>query len=628
MGDSDKIVLCGAVAIEPSAGLSVESLPSLPHSDSTMETDSPSNVSDDKDENSLGNSENSPDRNSENEEQIEDSSGAASSGSSKWTLVDRSNQRKQKQLDKKAVSVASSANDFGGFSLYQQGDSRFNSFGRPRFNSSDRSDESSQDYLGLGARPKYSDMTGGNDCGNGFASNEGNGIGQFTDASSIVIIKPIGNEEAAEEFVFNSPFRKSLLDKSLFKSVGIVKVSPNFAKKLVSVQVEDPTRVHELCRIDRLGDLPVSCYLPFNSRVKSAVITQIHPRVKAEYIAEALKEQDYEVERVVRLTRKENGHRVDAYCVRVDFLLGDEILPETVSIDYSFHKVRPFNHLPLQCGKCQRFGHSTDFCKSRVATCGKCSGKHKTEDCTANQMEKCANCSGPHKSYAKICPKYKERVQIDNFARSNNISYADAAKFARSSNNGLKPTNVASQSDSNSQQTSVEQTPTDKVSQEIQKKGESQENPPPAPTPEKVIVKVDRSTQTEAEISTQTEEVPETPEVTTPAPDTEDVVSGMLASDDFAFFLAKIISITQAKNPKNLSTKLKEAARQFRETLKSKAQAKKGELKRKSPEDPPSSGNEAGASKNIPVRVPLSPVNQSSDPKRKKHFTHHGSAET
>ena len=66
--------------------------------------------------------------------------------------------------------------------------------------------------------------------------------------------------------------------------------------------------------------------------------------------------------------------------------------------------------LIVQCKKCQRYGHTQNFCK-RDPKCVKCAGDHLTVDCTKPkklQNPKCANCGESHPASYRGCVIAKE----------------------------------------------------------------------------------------------------------------------------------------------------------------------------------------------------------------------------
>lgn len=80
---------------------------------------------------------------------------------------------------------------------------------------------------------------------------------------------------------------------------------------------------------------------------------------------------------------------------------------------------RHINRSPvLQCRRCQKWGHSTNNCRSKPI-CTKCGAQHWTKDCTTVDKEKeethqnikCANCQGNHLAFSKDCPAYLKRLE-------------------------------------------------------------------------------------------------------------------------------------------------------------------------------------------------------------------------
>ena len=67
---------------------------------------------------------------------------------------------------------------------------------------------------------------------------------------------------------------------------------------------------------------------------------------------------------------------------------------------------------PLQCYKCQGFGHKAISCFVKPK-CVKCANEHLTKDCNSENtlIPKCANCKEEHTANYKQCPKYVKYVQ-------------------------------------------------------------------------------------------------------------------------------------------------------------------------------------------------------------------------
>ncbi len=76
-----------------------------------------------------------------------------------------------------------------------------------------------------------------------------------------------------------------------------------------------------------------------------------------------------------------------------------------VKIGYMSYKVEKFIKQPIQCYKCNKFGHLAKKC-SNVQVCSKCSGDHSHNECVAQQL-KCSNCGEAHSSFDRSCSVYK-----------------------------------------------------------------------------------------------------------------------------------------------------------------------------------------------------------------------------
>ena len=125
------------------------------------------------------------------------------------------------------------------------------------------------------------------------------------------------------------------MDKSAFKLAHLVTVSPNLVKKQVIVEVAHKRKVEELRKIEKLGNVNVKCFLPFNDRIKS--------NFRCTSFSFGRLRQNRYLRKDMNLT---DASRINSYCMRVYFLLGDS-LPSHINIDHHSHKVQPFNHSPL-----------------------------------------------------------------------------------------------------------------------------------------------------------------------------------------------------------------------------------------------------------------------------------------
>ncbi len=75
---------------------------------------------------------------------------------------------------------------------------------------------------------------------------------------------------------------------------------------------------------------------------------------------------------------------------------------------------------PIQCKRCQRYGHTKSYCKSPYI-CVKCGGNHDNRECTKAPETKplCGLCGGDHTANYRGCPKYKAFAKITSKENNN-----------------------------------------------------------------------------------------------------------------------------------------------------------------------------------------------------------------
>lgn len=68
----------------------------------------------------------------------------------------------------------------------------------------------------------------------------------------------------------------------------------------------------------------------------------------------------------------------------------------------------------IQCFKCSKFGHKSEYCQANKLSCPNCAGNHQLKDCLLSHVPKCSNCSSlktvggtDHSSWDVRCPYRK-----------------------------------------------------------------------------------------------------------------------------------------------------------------------------------------------------------------------------
>ena len=92
-------------------------------------------------------------------------------------------------------------------------------------------------------------------------------------------------------------------------------------------------------------------------------------------------------------------------------------------VRYHCEEYRPQKE-PVQCYKCQKFGHTTKDCRDTKDTCRKCGGSHRTSDCS-QEARRCSNCQGSHPTTYPGCPA---RKAADAEKRTQALTYAQATR--------------------------------------------------------------------------------------------------------------------------------------------------------------------------------------------------------
>lgn len=126
--------------------------------------------------------------------------------------------------------------------------------------------------------------------------------------------------------------------------------------------------------------------------------------------------------------------------------------PEKILLGYTNYHIDKYIPNPMRCGKCCRWGHSTQHCRGSLI-CGKCSEKgHKHTLCTSNII-RCPNCKGNHQVNSNDCPQYQLEVKACHMQADHNISFSEARKAVH--NNTRNPQHNSTNSN-NLSQTQVE----------------------------------------------------------------------------------------------------------------------------------------------------------------------------
>ncbi|CAH0547301.1 unnamed protein product [Brassicogethes aeneus] len=135
-----------------------------------------------------------------------------------------------------------------------------------------------------------------------------------------------------------------------------------------------------------------------------------------------------------RIQTKKDGKLIDTPTHIITF--NSPVLPKKINAAFHRLEVRPYIPNPLRCFKCQKFGHTTDKCESKVQICTCGQPPHEGTPCTL--PIKCVNCSGDHPARSRSCPVYPEEAAIQKIKTLDKVTYF-AAKRRHNMSKNINP---------------------------------------------------------------------------------------------------------------------------------------------------------------------------------------------
>lgn len=223
----------------------------------------------------------------------------------------------------------------------------------------------------------------------------------------------------------NKPFHK--VDPFKLKRTLIALVKPKEVKYLAQgglvVIVSEKEDADILFQTQMIGDIEVSASSPKIENVCKGVVRNLAANNKlCEEIKAELEEDNLSV-KVVNVNRL-GADKSNTYCVTFE----GKDLPNYIYHGYWRHSVSPFFSSPLQCFKCQKFGHYSALCRGTVR-CLHCAGPHSHKMCDKERRKlppTCCNCRGDHPSFSGKCPAKRVQVRINKTKARDNISFSQA----------------------------------------------------------------------------------------------------------------------------------------------------------------------------------------------------------
>lgn len=176
--------------------------------------------------------------------------------------------------------------------------------------------------------------------------------------------------------------------------------------------------------------------------VMSVVIRGIPVSISEKDILEVLQDK-YPVRTVTRLLNKDK--RPMPLCA-IDLDKSDNAM-EIYNVTHIMHSIvsveprRKSKEIP-QCTRCQRFGHTKNYCKL-TPRCVKCQENHHFSTCPKRREEPpvCVNCGENHAASYRGCLYYKNLKSKIHKTREQNNSQRTAENFQNAPPNNITPEN-------------------------------------------------------------------------------------------------------------------------------------------------------------------------------------------
>ena len=234
---------------------------------------------------------------------------------------------------------------------------------------------------------------------------------------TVVLVK--FQKQDTKNLLSNPILINKLIMNSDFNILRIKDIRKNIHRNLIAVEAENKLNseeIQKLTSISKLGSYEVECELPNLDKFKTGVVYPISENIDLDELKQQINiDNDIQIVKLERLRKKINNNWTNTQSVKITF--SNEHLPDHIIISYMKYKIRPFINDPMQCFRCQRLGHTSTSCKSKLPRCMICSGPHNKDQCESGKIN-CANCGGEHTANSKQCDIMKQAHKIEKLRAS------------------------------------------------------------------------------------------------------------------------------------------------------------------------------------------------------------------
>ncbi|XP_063218736.1 uncharacterized protein LOC134528998 [Bacillus rossius redtenbacheri] len=203
------------------------------------------------------------------------------------------------------------------------------------------------------------------------------------------------------------PVIKAALDAALLEKWSCI----SRGHDQLMVHTATVTEYHRAVKALEAAGVQHSVLLQRDEIPNKFVFCRVHSSMDKAFIQGEFQRMGLPVQNFWFLTNRQTRQPINKLVVELPKAINTDKVYAIKSFGGLNIRVEDYRHPkgPLQCGNCQRFGHSGKGCRASPV-CRWCSQGHKTEVCPQGgdkKQMKCARCDGPHSANYRGCMAFK-----------------------------------------------------------------------------------------------------------------------------------------------------------------------------------------------------------------------------
>lgn len=212
-------------------------------------------------------------------------------------------------------------------------------------------------------------------------------------------------------------------DSEIKLKIGKPKKICKLNKNALLIQVLSEEQGKKLSKLTSVANQLVTSQLHRTlNTTKGTVVSEVMAKSSEEEILARLKDQG--VTKIERMKRRVDGHLIDTN--RYILTFSRTKLPHLIKLaDWHQEIVDLYIPTPLRCNKCQKFGHTKNWCKREEEVCSRCGQSgHRIVQCVNAAL--CVNCKGDHPATSRNCDMFILRSEVMATMTREHITHLEA----------------------------------------------------------------------------------------------------------------------------------------------------------------------------------------------------------